>query len=197
MHPREVYGFMVQAIIPRPVAWVLSDNGTGNYNLAPFSFFNGVTSRPATLSISIGKKRDGSKKDTWRNIEDRSHFVVHIAGADMAGLLSQTAASLAFGESEVDANHVPLTHPFGWPLPRIAPAKIAMLCQRHQIVEVGEGPQGLILGRITHAFVEHVLVGQDNDGSMTLSAAGLNPLARLGGDDFAAIGTPFSVSRPD
>jgi len=195
--PRDIYGFMIQAILPRPIAWVLSDNGTGSYNLAPFSYFNGVSSRPPTLSISIGKKRGGSKKDTWRNIEERSHFVVHIAGADMAPLVSATSASLEFGESEIERNGIGLHQDPDWPLPRVAQAKIALLCERHQIVEIGDGPQGLVIGKILRAYLAEDIVGKDADGDLSISVDALNPLARLGGDDYAALAKPFTVSRPE
>ena len=194
---RDIYQFLIQAIVPRPIAWVLSDNGTGNFNLAPFSFFNGVTSRPPTLSISIGKKRDGSKKDTWRNIEDRSHFVVHIASVDMAQEVSDTSASLEFGESEITRNHIALSDHPAWPIPRVAKAKIALLCERYQIVEVGDGPQGLIIGKINRAFVMDELVRSRNEASLTLSPLELDPLARLGGDGYAALGRVFDVARPE
>ena len=193
---REAYGFMVQAIVPRPVAWVLSDNGTGNFNLAPFSFFNGVTSRPPTLSISIGKKRDGAKKDTWRNIEERSHFVVHIAGASMAKQVSDTSASLTFGESEVDRNQIELTPVDGWSLPRVRTANVAMLCERYRIVEIGDGPQGLIIGRILRAYVDDAILAKDGDGEVMLLPRHLDPLARLGGDSYASLEEPFEVERP-
>jgi len=52
----QCYGAMVQTIVPRPIAWVLSDNGDGSHNVAPFSFFTGICSDPPLLVLSIGKK---------------------------------------------------------------------------------------------------------------------------------------------
>ena len=71
----QAYFTMTQAIIPRPIAWVLSDHGNGKLNLAPFSYFNAVCSRPPMQSISIGHKKSGLKKDTWVNIEGRYKHV--------------------------------------------------------------------------------------------------------------------------
>ena len=91
---REIYGLMTQTIIPRPIAWILTDNGDQSFNLAPFSFFNGVSSTPPLLSVSIGHKSDGTKKDTWLNIESRSHFIVHIPPAHLATSVTKTAEPL-------------------------------------------------------------------------------------------------------
>ena len=90
LDPKTIYQTMIQCIVPRPIAWVLTDNGDRSFNLAPFSYFNGVSSRPPIISISAGKKRDGSKKDTWKNIEERTLFVVHLAQTDHAPLVSAT-----------------------------------------------------------------------------------------------------------
>jgi len=61
------YQLMAQSIIPRPIAWVVTEND-GVINVAPFSYFIGLSSEPATLLISVGHKSDGSEKDTLRNL---------------------------------------------------------------------------------------------------------------------------------
>lgn len=192
---KEVYFNMIQCIVPRPIAWVLSDNGNTSWNLAPFSYFNGVTSKPPVISISVGKKRDGSKKDTWRNIEERGHFVVHVSSVASAGLLSQTSEALEWGESEVDRHRVELMTEDGFPLPRVKEAQIAMLCDRHRIVEVGDGPQGLILGRVRKVWLDDGLAAE-KDGQIVLDQARLDPLSRLGWNDYSGLGAIFSIDRP-
>lgn len=202
--PRDIYGFMTRSIVPRPVAWILTDNGVPDadpgraFNLAPFSYFNGVCSRPPIISVSIGRKRDKEPKDTWRNIEEREHFVVHISNTRLAPLVSATAASLEFGDSEVAAHGIPLVNEADWPLPRVKGAPIALLCRRHQIIEVGDVRQGLVLGEIRAAFVaDKVIKGEIAPGVPDIDLAKADPLARLGGNDFAGLGPAFTVQRPD
>ena len=73
MDPKDAYHILTQTVIPRPVAWVLSENPDGDFNLAPFSFFTPITSNPPLLMISVGKKpTEGVFKDTRVNIEARS-----------------------------------------------------------------------------------------------------------------------------
>ena len=50
----DAYFAMTQTVLPRPVAWVLSENENGSYNLAPYSFFNAVSSDPPLLMFSVG-----------------------------------------------------------------------------------------------------------------------------------------------
>ncbi|MGB5601879.1 MAG: flavin reductase family protein, partial [Gammaproteobacteria bacterium] len=39
LKPAQVYFHMIQTLIPRPIAWVLSEIEPDKYNLAPFSYF--------------------------------------------------------------------------------------------------------------------------------------------------------------
>ncbi|MBF0322089.1 MAG: hypothetical protein HQL62_03935, partial [Magnetococcales bacterium] len=49
----QVYHHMNQTLVPRPIAWVLTENASGSLNLAPFSYFNGVTVPAATNLIDF------------------------------------------------------------------------------------------------------------------------------------------------
>src|SRR3954471_11670185 len=97
---RQVYQWMVHTILPRPIAWVSTLSADGRTNLAPFSFFQGVTSNPPTLMFVPVNTRDGSKKDTVRNIEQVPEFVVNLVSFSLAEKMNASSASLPYGESE-------------------------------------------------------------------------------------------------
>jgi len=59
----ENYKLMAQTILPRPIAWVVTENN-GVVNIAPFSYFIGLSSEPASVLISVGHKADGTPKDS-------------------------------------------------------------------------------------------------------------------------------------
>ncbi len=187
-----VYKLMTQSIIPRPVAWVLSKHETGSLNLAPFSYFSPVSSTPPLLMISAGRKPDGSYKDTKNNIEDNDHFVVHIAHVGQADDMTKTSNNIAPHESEVKLIEAETTEFEGFPLPRLKDAPIALGCKRHTIVTMGEGPQAVIFGEITHAYVRDDLVGEKNKIDMRK----LNPISRLGGNFYAELGEFHPVIKP-
>ena len=80
--PANRYHIMTQTVIPRPIAWVLSENTSDNpatsepsYNLAPFSFFNAICSHPPLPMLSVGHKSDGTEKDTSVNLLSGRDFV--------------------------------------------------------------------------------------------------------------------------
>jgi flavin reductase (DIM6/NTAB) family NADH-FMN oxidoreductase RutF len=192
----QLYFLLIQLVIPRPVAWVLSDNGNGSYNLAPFSFFNAITSNPPILMLSVGWKDGSTRKDTWVNISERKDFVVHIPCGRQVHEVSNTSTVLPHGVSEADKFDIRLEKIDGWPLPKIKGAKITFLCEKYAIYEIGNDPQGLILGKINSILVSDDAISQDN-GRMIIDPAKIDPLARLGGDHYGLLGEVLTVARPD
>ena len=183
-----VYFALIQTVVPRPIAWVLTANSDDSQNLAPFSYFNAVCSDPPLLMLSIGKKTDGSVKDTRQNILQRKHFVVHIAHAEQASLVSASSAELPANESELQRCGLS-TVPFGeGPLPRLRDCRIALACESYQLIELGSAPQALILGLIKTIYIDDAIATHDEKGRLTVDIARLNPLCRLGGDQYAEFG---------
>jgi flavin reductase (DIM6/NTAB) family NADH-FMN oxidoreductase RutF len=194
--PTQVYFTMTQTVIPRPIAWVLSEHANGTLNLAPFSYFNAVCSDPPLLLISVGKKPDGSPKDTRVNIEQRRDFVVHIAHRELLPQLNQSSATMPAGESEVDAAALQTTAFVGARLPRLASARIAFACRLHDIQEIGGMPQALILGRVDRAYIDDAVVSHDAKGRLKVNADRVDPLARLGASEYMFCGELATLKRP-
>jgi flavin reductase (DIM6/NTAB) family NADH-FMN oxidoreductase RutF len=71
LSPPERYRIMVETIIPRPIGWISTISPEGVVNLAPFSYFSGVGSRPPLVMVAIGKRKKGldEPKDTYRNLK--------------------------------------------------------------------------------------------------------------------------------
>lgn len=194
--PDQIYFSMTQTVIPRPIAWVLSDNGDGGYNLAPFSYFNAVCSDPPLILLSVGKKRDGSFKDTRVNIEERSHFVVHIAHRELAAPLTETSRTLPHGQSELELVGLRLTEFEGFPLPRLAVCRVALACERYQIQEVGPLPQSLIFGRVRSIYLDEGVVSEDGQGRLKIHADQIDPIGRLGSSEYVTFGEILRIPRP-
>ena len=190
------YFTLVQTVIPRPIAWVLSDNGNNSYNVAPFSFFNAVASNPPLIMLSVGWKDEVTRKDTWVNIQDRSNFVVHIPSVEDIKEVVGSSITLAHGVSEIDLLHLPIEKVDGQRLPKIKGPKIAFFCEKYSIQELGGDQQGLILGKVNHVWLDDKIADL-KDGRLTVDAKGINPLARLGGSYYASLGEILKMKRPD
>jgi flavin reductase (DIM6/NTAB) family NADH-FMN oxidoreductase RutF len=185
---RDAYRLMISCIIPRPIAFVTTLSRAGASNLAPFSFFNGVTSDPPILSLAVSTKRDGSKKDTWRNIEETGEFVVNVVVAELMDAVIVGARELPHGVSELELAKLQTLPSVRVKPPRLAASPVQMECTLLKIVEVEE--TGLILGRVVmfHAKDEVVDGGRVDPRRLTF-------VGRLGGDAYCRVNDIFERAR--
>ncbi len=195
LSPNSRYHLLTQGLVPRPIAWILSHNDDASLNLAPFSFFNAVCSDPPLLMLSIGRKDGGEIKDSRRNILSKRDFVIQIPSRHHAVAVTASAASLEYGQSELTSLDLELEDFPGCTVPRIADAGIAMHCEFHDVHYLGPAQQAIVYARVRQFFVSDELLSENN-GRYSIDAAALDPLARLGGAQFAGLGELFSLKRP-
>lgn len=207
LSPTQVYLSLIQTVIPRPIAWVLSDNGDaagkttagihGNdrYNLAPFSYFNAVSSEPPLIMLSLSPKPDTSQKDSRLNIEQRKHFVVHIAHRELAPYVNESSRTLPHGESELDRVPLSMTEFDDFSLPRISQCRVALACEHYSSQQVG-AEQTLILGLVRKIYVSDDACEKDAKGRTKIRADIIDPLGRLGADEYCTMGEVITLRRP-
>ncbi len=191
----KVYFTLIQTIIPRPVAWVLSDNGNDSYNLAPFSYFNAVSSDPPLIMLSVGKKPDGTLKDTRHNIIERDHFVVHIAHRQQVEMVTETARGLSHGDSELNNVDLKTVAFDDFTLPRIEQCRVALACHRYRVEDITP-KQAMILGEVKAIYLDDAMTQQDDKGRLKIDAKKIDPIARLGGDEYALFGDVVAIPIP-
>jgi len=174
-----LYRLLIGAVVPRPIAWVSTKSTAGVTNLAPFSFFNGVSSNPPCLMISVARKPDGTLKDTWINIRDTKEFVVNLAGDWMVNPLHQTSAPYPFGVNEMSVVGLHPVSSIKVKPDRVDESAVQFECRLYKTIDIGEGGAGsatLIVGEILWA---HVNESVWDNGKIKIEK--LCPLSRLGG----------------
>ncbi|MBF0152770.1 MAG: flavin reductase family protein [Magnetococcales bacterium] len=192
----QVYHHMNQTLIPRPIAWVLTENPVGGFNLAPFSYFNGVSSNPPLIMLAIGLKADGTAKDTRANILARRDFVVHIPSWEHLEMVNDSSAALPETHSELEKLGLE-TVPFpGCRLPRLAICRVAYGCQFYAQQEIGPESMAMILGRVETIYLDDSVATRDAKGRLQVNSQGIDPLGRLGGSDYVRLGETRSLGRP-
>ncbi|PZW40049.1 flavin reductase (DIM6/NTAB) family NADH-FMN oxidoreductase RutF [Humitalea rosea] len=141
----ECYKLMVSTIVPRPIAWVVTEDRAGVLNAAPYSFFNGFSGDPPIIGIGCGH-RNGVHKDTLANIEATGQFTVCLVPEERALQMNVTATE--FGPEVDELAEAGLTAAPSTKIrpPRIAESPVAMECERFQLVPLGKNM--LVLGRI-------------------------------------------------
>ncbi len=187
----------IQTLLPRPIAWALSENDGGGFNLAPFSYFTAVCSEPPLVMISMSRKTETEPKDTCANITARERFVIHIPSRDDLEAMNASSATLPAGISEVEHLGLELTDFDGFPLPRLKSAKVAYGCSLYEIKEIGDAPQTLIFGKIERMYLDDSILELRDDGRIKVDAARLDPVARLGAGEYAFLTDITKLARPN
>jgi flavin reductase (DIM6/NTAB) family NADH-FMN oxidoreductase RutF len=136
----DVYHLLVGLVTPRPIAWVTSRSPSGVINLAPFSFFNAFGANPPVVVFSPTLRRDGTKKDTLKNIETSGEFVINAAVAKLAEQVNLTAKEIPSEESELTLADLHAAPSKSISIPRVAESPFALECKVIQILPIGSGP---------------------------------------------------------
>jgi flavin reductase (DIM6/NTAB) family NADH-FMN oxidoreductase RutF len=190
----DVYHLLVGVVTPRPIAWVTTIDPEGRVNLAPFSFFNAFGANPPVVVFSPTLRRDGSKKDTLRNLEATGEFVLNAAVESLAEKINLSSKELPYGQSEVELTGLTLIPSTKVKPPRLAETPVTMECKVLQIVSTGEGPiaGNLVIGEVLVMHIADSVL----DEKKRIDPRKLRTIARLGGDYYCRTTDLFEMKRP-
>lgn len=186
------YKLLSGSIIPRPIAFVTTQNLKGDINAARL-VFNVVNHTPPMIAIAVQRTK-GNRKDTSINIEQSGEFVVHITDEAIVNDVNETAAPLEYGVNELKRTSLSMIDSDLIKVPAIKEAKVRFECKLHQIVQLGNKDNGsdLIIGEIVVYHIDEEVYFEDSK----IDANQLNPVARLAGNDYSLLGQTFTVNRP-
>lgn len=195
VRPSLFYQRMIHAIVPRPIAWVSTVSSDGVSNVAPFSYFTGVGSRPPSLLFCPANGRDGEPKDTLRNIEDTGEFVVNIVSAAVAEQMNSSAASLPADESEFDFCGLTELASTKVAAPRVSESPVHFECRSMQVLHLGEGPGGanVVIGEVVQMHIDDSVIGARDLIDPDL----LDAVGRMGGLSYCRTTERFDLPRPE
>jgi flavin reductase (DIM6/NTAB) family NADH-FMN oxidoreductase RutF len=129
-------------------------------------------------------------KDTLRNVRATGEFVVNLAYAPMIDAVNNSAARFDADESEPGHLDIPMEPSATVKPPRVAGSPAAIECTLHSTSELGDST--MVLGDVRVISVaDHVLV----EGHPEIAL--LDPLARLGKEEWALHPEVVSIPRPD
>ncbi len=186
----QAYKLLISALIPRPIALVSTVNESGVVNVAPFSFFGGISSKPPIIYISIDRKRDGDKKDTLKNIELNGDFVVNIVTEEIAEKMNICAVDFPYGVSEAQMAGLTPIDSDVVKSPRILESPINFECKVIKIIEIGDAPNSVVFGEIVMFHIK-----DDIFENGVVDPKKLKVVGRLGGDLYTLVDNIFEMRR--
>ena len=194
LNRHEAHDRLTEMVLPRPIAFVSTIGRDGVFNLAPYSYFSPLCNLPMIVGFSIGRKKDGQKKDTLVNIEQQKEFVIAAVSEAIARPMVKTAAAYAIDVDEFEkAGLTPASADRVAP-PLVAESPINLECRLLQILEFGERPHknSFVIGEVVLVHVEdEFFTGNQIDASK------LKLIGRLGGKGKAYCRTTdiFNIKR--
>lgn len=194
---RTAYRWLIGCVVPRPIAWITTLSESGVVNLAPFSFFNGVTASPLVLSVSIAHR--DPVKDTLRNLRATREAVVHIAPPELLSAVHQSGGDYAATVSEVGELGLPTLASTAVRPPRLAQATVAFECRLLQEIPVGQPPTALCLLEVIHLHVADAILAADGlpDPHRFAAPARLGNRSYLDGKGWTVVDQPVQVVPED
>lgn len=168
------YHLLGNIVIPRPIAWVATQGNV--LNIAPFSFFNVVSSMPPTVIVSIGAREDGSQKDTLRNLKANKKCSISLVDQEHFEPMHLSSASLEASQSEFNEFMIESTEIIvGYP-PIATGIKVAMFGEYIQDVPLKGSRTTPVLINISSVYLDEAIITDKEKLKINLQS-----IARLGG----------------
>ncbi len=169
----DTYKLMAQTILPRPIAWVVTEDNR-IVNIAPFSYFIGLSSNPATVLISVGKKSDGTPKDTLYNIRKNQKCTICMVEEKDLDMMHFSSKELNSNISEAELFNIKTKQLIDDYPPIIDGVVSAYFCDFNQEINLGGDTTPIILN-VKEIFVDDKAIV--NKDKLTIS---FKPVARIG-----------------
>lgn len=145
------YKVLSFTVLPRPIAWIVTQGADGSRNAAPFSFFSVMTSDPPLVTIGFTERRPHGK-DTPRCIEETGEFVVNLVPYGALEAMNVTAIEFDGEVDELAEAKLSIAPSTMVKPPRIAESPAALECSLYQMIKLESG-QSITIGKVLAAHI--------------------------------------------
>ena len=190
---RDRYKLLTSLVVPRPIAFVTSQDADGLVNAAPYSFFNVFSDEPPLVVIGIGRRAGGALKDTARNIEAKGEFVINLVDEELAAAMNVAAVDFPPETSEPGPAGLGLAASIVVRPPRIAEAPVALECTLMHSLTTGP-QQTIVVGHVRSIHVADQFVKDAARGHIHAEAMDL--IGRLHASGYSRCSERFDLERP-
>jgi flavin reductase (DIM6/NTAB) family NADH-FMN oxidoreductase RutF len=186
-------------IVPRSTVEIQPIGREGRVNLAPYSFYNGVSEYPAMVYFAItGTYGDTPTKHSRMNAESTGEFVVNMVSESLKEQMNVTTTMVAFGVDELKlAGLTPAPCNLVKP-PRVTESPVALECKYWRTIELpaekgNEAKRGsVVFGQVVGVHIDDSII---KDGRIDTLA--FKPVARLGYSEYTTTDNVWRMRRPD
>ena len=183
------YKLLTGLVVPRPIGWIGTRRPDGTNNLAPFSFFNVVSSRPPVVLFSAGAHAD-RPKDSPTLAEQSGAFTVNIVSEDTVHAMAVTSGTFTSADDEFEIAGLTAVSGTFVDAPLVAESPANLECTVRDVMKIGERTR-VIFGDVVGIHVDsEVLDGTRVDNDV------LRAVGRMAGQTYIDTRARFEVTRP-
>ena len=197
---KNYYALMISAVVPRPIAFVSTQSADGSFNLAPFSYFGAMSHDPPIVVFSCCP-RGGKPKDTLANAKASGECVVNIISEHFI-----EAANHCCGEYPPDVDEFELSgltrqaSSLPKATPSVKEAAVSLECTvvetKDFVSRAGSVGATMVFCEVQRINVHPSVLRHTDNGTPFVDTAALQPIARLGGNNYGRIAGIFAMERP-
>ena len=169
------YKFLTAAVVPRPIALVVTQDRAGSPNVAPFSQFIILSPTPPILGIVLGRTETGHK-DSFRNIDATRRLSINTVTETMAEAVQRCALPFLPGVNEAELTGLDLIPGPMLGVPLVAQSPIRFECRVQAMMAFGTSRSTLVAAEVVAAQARPGLVSGHR-----VDHAAHAPLGRIAG----------------
>jgi flavin reductase (DIM6/NTAB) family NADH-FMN oxidoreductase RutF len=185
---RHLHHFLISIIVPRPIAFVSTVGADGSHNVAPFSYFNLISSRPPLVGISVNRRAAGPK-DTARKARETGEFVVNVVDEALHAKAVQASGEWPEEVDEFQLTGLTKVTSERVKPPRVGESPVSLECRLERIVEIGS--TDFLVGEVLCAHVRDDVLREGRVDPVLLK-----PVGRLGGELYSVVRDVIAMPRP-
>ena len=191
METQDKYKLLSGLVVPRPIGWIGTRRDDNSYNLAPFSFFNAVSTDPPTVLFSGGRHPD-RPKDSVAFAERTGEFTVNIVSEDVASAMNVTSGSFTAEDDEFAIAGLTAVLGTRVDAPMVSESPANLECTVVDILDIGrDGKTRVVVGEVLAFHIrEDVLDGTRVDNDV------LQAIGRMAGNTYINTRDRFDLTRP-
>ena len=177
-------------VVPRPIGWITTISPTGVVNLAPYSFFNIVSTKPPFVLFS-----SSGRKHSQRNAEASGEFVFNLATWELRVEMNITGSDHGEDVSEAALAELDMVASKVVKPPRVKRSPITLECLYNKTIELVSADgranaSSLVLGEVAHVHIDDSVIVNG-----MIDMARIRPISRLGYMDFSVVDSIFEMKR--
>ena len=182
-------------VAPRPIGWIGSQNKKGQKNLAPYSYFNGVSDQPHYVMFS-----SNGLKDSLINVEETGVFTASLATSNLFDQMNVSSVPAKYGTDEFELSGLTARQGNYVDAPCVSESPAVLECELWEVLDLPHSSRKkntgnyIVIGHVIGIYIDDNFI---KNGLFDFKLA--EPLGRLGYMDYGIINAEnsFTKNRPE